>query len=371
MSIRPGTLVAVAVASVMFCCAGAYSSASDMFGIGGEGDIDTALVGCGQDTASTPASDNINDGAKVDGFTAEQVNNAATIVSTGQKKNIPPRGWVIAVATAMQESTLHNLDHLGARNDHDSIGLFQQRPSQGWGTHDQIMDPVYAATQFYDHLVKVAGWEKMPLTEAAQRVQRSAYPDAYRDDEPGASRLVDAIAKGAANSGAVAGTCAQPGEVTAGGWVVPLGGGIVSGFRTKERPDHNGVDLAASKRTEIHAAASGTVITSKCQEETRVDAGSCDVDGSPSVRGCGWYVDIKHAEGMITRYCHQIEKPRVNVGDTVTAGQVIGLSGTSGNSSGPHLHFEVHHNNDASKNGAINPVGWMKDHGAALTGTDK
>jgi hypothetical protein len=88
----------------------------------------------------------------------------------------------------MQESRLTNLGNLGSRNDHDSLGLFQQRPSSGWGTPAQITDPVYASTKFYEKLKTIAGWETMPLTEAAQRVQISAYPDAYAKHEPVATR---------------------------------------------------------------------------------------------------------------------------------------------------------------------------------------
>jgi hypothetical protein len=83
------------------------------------------------------------------------------------------------VATAIQESSLHNLGNQGPHNDHDSLGLFQQRPSQGWGTAEQLTNPVYAAGKFYDKLLSIPGWEQMPLTQAAQAVQHSAYPDAY------------------------------------------------------------------------------------------------------------------------------------------------------------------------------------------------
>ncbi|MEM5874189.1 MAG: hypothetical protein QW065_05340, partial [Acidilobaceae archaeon] len=71
---------------------------------------------------------------------------------------VPPRGWVIAIATAIQESGLRNLGHLGVRNDHDSLGLFQQRPSMGWGTPEQLQDPVYASTKFYEKLVRCSQW---------------------------------------------------------------------------------------------------------------------------------------------------------------------------------------------------------------------
>ncbi|SCF29404.1 NlpC/P60 family protein [Micromonospora purpureochromogenes] len=129
-------------------------------------------------------------------WTSEQVGNAATIVAVGAEMHVPRYGWEFAVATAMQESTLRNLGHLGADNDHDSLGLFQQRPSQGWGTPEQILDPRYAARKFYEHLVEVDGWQTMPLTQAAQAVQRSAFPDAYAKWQPEAEQLVAVISDG-------------------------------------------------------------------------------------------------------------------------------------------------------------------------------
>jgi hypothetical protein len=82
-------------------------------------------------------------------LTDDQIRNARAIIETGQKMNLPPRAWVIAVGTSLQETKLHNYGDLGTNNDHDSLGLFQQRPSSGWGSPEQIIDPAYAATQFY------------------------------------------------------------------------------------------------------------------------------------------------------------------------------------------------------------------------------
>ncbi|GHJ45404.1 hypothetical protein Cs7R123_27460 [Catellatospora sp. TT07R-123] len=110
----------------------------------------------------------------------EQMANAATIAAVGIRRNVPDRAVTVALATALQESKLRNLEHLGGGNDHDSVGLFQQRPSQGWGTTAQIMDPRYAADRFYRSLARIKGWQRMRVTEAAQRVQRSAYPEAYQ-----------------------------------------------------------------------------------------------------------------------------------------------------------------------------------------------
>jgi len=273
------------------------------------------------------------------------------------------------VATALQESYLRNLGDLGPRNDHDSLGLFQQRPSQGWGTPEQIMNPEYAAGRFYEKLLGVDGWQAMALTTAAQRVQRSAYPDAYAKHEPLAAQIVNLLADGAARAvGSLANLqCVAPGEIAASGWTVPVKGPIVSGFRTASRPGHNGVDIAATRGTLIRVAAAGIVVVARCNVSAP-DGGpwSCDRDGSPFHNGCGWYVDVLHAGNMITRYCHMVSQPRVRAGDRVTAGQVIGQVGSSGNSSGPHLHFETHVDGDRSSAGAIDPQDFMRERGAPL-----
>ncbi|WP_371128062.1 hypothetical protein [Streptomyces sp. 2131.1] len=122
-------------------------------------------------------------------LTPEQAANAATISAVGTTRGMPERAVTIALATALQESALRNLDH----GDRDSLGLFQQRPSQGWGTERQIMDPVYSAGKFYEHLAKVPGYSRLPLTEAAQRVQRSGFPQAYAKHEPDAALLAAAL----------------------------------------------------------------------------------------------------------------------------------------------------------------------------------
>jgi hypothetical protein len=122
-----------------------------------------------------------------------QRENATTIVEVGVVLGVPKRGEVVALATAMQESQLYNLGDLGANNDHDSLGLFQQRPSMGWGTPAQVTDPVYAATAFYVALQRIPGWDSMAVTVAAQSVQRSAFPDAYAKWETDATSLAEDI----------------------------------------------------------------------------------------------------------------------------------------------------------------------------------
>ena len=121
---------------------------------------------------------------------AEQTRNAEAIVAATKKAGMNERAAVIAIGTALQESKLENLGHLGAANDHDSQGLFQQRPSSGWGTVEQITNPEYSTTAFLNGLRNVDGWQDLPLTVAAQKVQVSAYPDAYAKWETQAADLV-------------------------------------------------------------------------------------------------------------------------------------------------------------------------------------
>ena len=123
-------------------------------------------------------------------LSGEQSGNVKAIVKATKKAGLDERAAVIAVGTSLQESKLENLGHLGDRNDHDSLGLFQQRPSSGWGSPDQITDPEYSTIAFLKGLKQVDGWHDLPLTVAAQKVQVSAYPDAYAKWENQAADLV-------------------------------------------------------------------------------------------------------------------------------------------------------------------------------------
>jgi hypothetical protein len=105
----------------------------------------------------------------------DQAGIAATIAGVAVRHRLPRRAVTIAFATAIQESELQNLDY----GDRDSVGVFQQRPSQGWGTTAELEDPVYATTKFFAALVRVPGYTKMPVDQAAQDVQHSADGDAY------------------------------------------------------------------------------------------------------------------------------------------------------------------------------------------------
>jgi murein DD-endopeptidase MepM/ murein hydrolase activator NlpD len=359
--------VVVATASVVGLIVLSVCGITAWFLTGLVRDAPLYALGCGSDDAVDPNAPM----PRVVGLIEEQVRNAAIIISVGQDMSVPPRGWVIAVATALQESRLTNLPHLGSNNDHDSIGIFQQRPSQGWGTPDQLADPAYQSRKFFEKLLSIPNWGNLPLTVAAQRVQVSAYPNAYAKHEPLSFRIVDALTGGASRAvgNVLALRCAAAGEIAASGWTVPLRGPVTSGFRTPARPGHNGVDIAVPKGTAIHAATSGYVLVATCNAHIGNVAYSCNRDGGTWVNGCGWYVDILHAADVITRYCHMQSRPLVRPSQRVGAGQVIGFSGSSGNSSGPHLHFEVHVDGDSSGRGAVNPVQFMDRVGASLGGS--
>jgi len=119
----------------------------------------------------------------------EQGRWAALIAAIAQQRGLPPRATTIAIATAFQESKVHNIDY----GDRDSVGLFQQRPSQGWGTVEEIMDPVHSIGAFYDALIKIPGYESMVINDAAQAVQRSGFPGAYAQHEGYARALASAL----------------------------------------------------------------------------------------------------------------------------------------------------------------------------------
>lgn len=146
----------------------------------------------------TPGQDTGGDsGADEDyaGIRDRQIKNAKIIDSVAEDVRLSGRATLIALMTALQESTLLNIDY----GDRDSIGLFQQRPSQGWGTREQILDPEYSSRMFFlggdggdpPGLTDISGWQRMELGDAAQAVQRSAYPDLYAGQESAAREIAD------------------------------------------------------------------------------------------------------------------------------------------------------------------------------------
>jgi hypothetical protein len=221
-------LVVIAVVMVLIAGIGIYSAIDGL-----RDDLPIPIPrGCTAQTES--GSVKLND---------HQMANAATIAAVGLTRGLPDRAIVVALATAMQESELINL----AGGDRDSVGLFQQRPSQGWGSPEQIRDPRYAASAFYNQLVRVGGWEQMRLTDAAQAVQRSAFPEAYQAWADEAQVLGDALV-GAA-SGAIA--CNHSAEPTLRGAqaIEALGAGLRADWgevATVDDPEVGGVVLAAA-----------------------------------------------------------------------------------------------------------------------------
>ncbi|MFC4066731.1 M23 family metallopeptidase [Actinoplanes subglobosus] len=338
-------------------------------------------------------------GTAHDKWDARQVTNAAVIVSVGKQMDVPAWGYVIALGAAMQESRLLNhandnpaypqvaalsmaLPHEAVGHDNDSVGLFQQRPIEGagsWGTVQELMTPNIAARKFYTALLKVPGWEQMRLTDAAQAVQRSGYPEAYQKHEADAKALaahvlglpnIDMI--GGGGPAAPCGTGAfEPVPVGPNGWVQPLDKKFVVGPPFgQDRGDHKhaGVDIVGAdiRGEPIRAAADATVIRVVCNTPSN----NCDRDGGIGVGGCGWYADLRHPGNVVTRYCHMIQRPSVQEGQSIPAGTVIGFVGSSGNSSGPHLHFEVHTNvtdgERLSYANAVDPVQFMAAQQAPL-----
>jgi murein DD-endopeptidase MepM/ murein hydrolase activator NlpD len=306
--------------------------------------------------------------------------NAAVIIGVGKQLKLPPRAWLIALATAAQESNLQvyandnraypevvrlsmALPHQAVGHDHDSVGLFQQRPVEGdggWGHVAELMNPASSATKFYQALVKVPGWQRMRLTEASQRVQRSAFPGAYQKWEGLATMLVHTLAGDALRAlGAGGAQCVAAGQISTEGWTVPASGPITSPFGPRGGAMHQGTDIGAPRGSWVSAAAGGLVLTAQCDPSTRF----CDHDGGMGVPGCGYYVKILHQTGLETMYCHLLQPPVVARGDRVQAGQHLGVVGSSGNSSGPHLHFAVR-----LRGQLIDPVPFMVARNAPLGG---
>lgn len=303
-----------------------------------------------------------------------QLTRAATIITIGGGiEGVGRPGVKIALMAALTESTLRMLANTGAYpesgsypndgdgSDNDSLGLFQMRPQAGWGTVAELMDPQYQARAFFGGrngpnypsprgLLDIPGWEQMDPGEAAQAVEVSAYPDRYRNYEPVAEAILDALI---GTTGGAAGPVAQSARVVfplpEGTWVLTSDFGPRIHPITGEYSFHTGTDLAAADGTPILAAADGTVTVAEFSG------------------GYGGLVVIEHqvrGEVVATAYAHMWEDDiRVRAGDRVVAGQHIGDVGSAGNSTGPHLHFEVR---PGGSNGeAVDGAKWLNDHNAA------
>jgi murein DD-endopeptidase MepM/ murein hydrolase activator NlpD len=283
-------------------------------------------------------------------WTEEQKRNASLITNVARSRGLPPRAAVIGVATAIQESMLKNI-HYG---DRDSQGLFQQRPIMGWGTVAQVTDPIHASNSFFERLAKVDKWQTKPLTQAAQNVQRSGFPDAYAKWEKAAGELVvkswGKKAVLSTTSGCTPIANAANSTDARRGWALPVensrvttpykaGGGMWSSG------SHTGIDFPVATGVPVQAVGPGTVI----------EAGWGGAYGNNVV--------IKMSDGNYTQYAH-LSKISVSKGQTVNARQQIGLSGATGNVSGPHLHFEAR--TGPAYGSDIDPVAYLRSHGLSL-----
>ena len=306
-----------------------------------------------------------------------QLTHAATIITTGgQTAGVGRPGVVIALMAALTESTLRMLANTGAYpesgdypndgngSDHDSLGLFQMRPAAGWGTVADLMDPVYQARAFFGGetgpnypsprgLLDIPGWQGMDPGEAAQAVEVSAYPDRYQNYQPVAEAILTALTRPAPTGGG-GGAPVVP-ETTRIVFPLPEGTWVRTspfGWRihpiTGQRAFHTGSDFAAPDGTPILAAADGVVVLAEFSG------------------GYGGLIVIEHTvagQRVASYYAHMWQHGiHVTAGQMVTAGQHIGDVGSSGQSTGPHLHFEIRPGGRGAE--PVDGDVWLTDHGA-------
>ncbi len=276
----------------------------------------------------------VEDGAieaagSVAGYKGEQLENAVAIMNAATTLGLGVRGQQIGVMTAMEESTLRNLSYGdNAVNPDgsiaDSIGLFQQQGS--WGTVAERMEPSTAARLFYERMVAVEGWESMEPQDVAHTVQVNDHAWRYGEHWDDAVEVVSALTG--------IGKCNTM-PVGEGGWTLPSTANVTSQYGWRVDPIngqsklHAGTDFSGGCGTPIFAAAAGEV--------TRVFT---DIYG-------GWIIEIDHGGGIITWSVHSYANGiAVKSGDQVAAGQQIAVEGSSGHSTGCHLHFELHVDGD-------------------------
>lgn len=311
-------------------------------------------------------------GAALPVLDAEQMTNATRIVAVIRVypgTQAEPHAAVVALATAMQESTMRNLRY----GDRDSLGLFQQRPSQGWGTPAQILDVEHATQSFLRHLLAVPGWRQMPVTEAAALVQRPAaeYAGLYARWEPLARSLVARLWTGTPTDtppGTPTGTTASSGHdgacppVTATGGTGGTGYPVPAAYIGTDSRNwgghgslwsswHTGTDFSAPCGTPVLAAHGGTI----------------ELVPGPSWFGSTLVKIVTGPGGLATWYAH-LQTVTVAAGQRVTTGQRLGEVGAQGNATGCHLHFEVHlRNGSIYGTDNVDPSRWLAQHAGRRT----
>lgn len=334
---------------------------------------DQAAAGCVGGANVVPAGDLGPDGelaeGSVSGFTNEQIQNARTIVAVGKQSGVPAYGWVIALATAMQESTLRNIGY----GDRDSVGLFQQRPVSGWGSVADIMNPVKSAQAFYGvaahtgntGLLDIPGWRKMQVTAAAQAVQRSAFPLAYAQHEDEARALVAALADGVS----AADLTATATDITCTIGMAGISTSVVRPIQAGLAHDNDNYGNSGSNWANMHT---GNDYSSPCGTPVQAAHGGTIVLESGGGWGWSgrWLVKVQTAPGNLTTWYGHLQSLSVGEGQQVKAGQVIGQVGNEGNSTGCHLHFEVHPHGGGYLQDQVDPAEWLqKNIGKTLEAT--
>lgn len=391
--VKIGLPVAIAAVPIVGIGGAMFAVVSTLSG-GGGGDyavsctIDEELAGDGLTVRSAPGDEGT---AQTVTLERQQLLYAAEIISVAQQQGVPFNGWKIALMTALVESRLlmyandsvpESLDyaHDAVGSDHDSVGLFQQRPASGWGTVAELMNVSYSAQAFFGGpegpnggsprgLLDVDGWETMTLGEAAQAVQVSAFPERYQVWDAASEDIIEAVLplvqceEGAGGAGT-------------GKAALPLDPGFVltSGFGPRDAPAanastwHAGIDLlnpGSPCGKPVYAVQDGTVTFSS-----------------------SLWLSIQHPDGYTISYLHMYESDHtVQVGDTVVAGQRIGAVGNAGSesgmSSGCHLDLRISVagntnpqiaqlqtvadlGGDAQWADYVNPIEFMKAIGAPL-----
>ena len=314
------------------------------------------------------------------GLSTTQWSRASAVVAVGEAMRVPPQGIVIALAVAHQESGLKNyandgrggdlgadqtgvnaslrLPHDAVGTDHGSVGVFQQQ-WPWWGTLTDLMTPATAARKFYQALLKVPAWQTLPLTVAAQRVQRSAYPNAYADDANLARSILEQITGNTTTTtdlqpAAAQTDCPDPaGSDVANAVVWPVPAQLAGSDRRNWGGRgghwsswHTGTDFSVPCGTPVLAAHAGTVQIDRTQPWA-----------GPQL------LKITTGPGRLTTWYAHMATLLVTDGQQVTAGQQVGEVGQEGNATGCHLHFEVH-----TRGGPIygadntNPTTWLRTH---------
>jgi murein DD-endopeptidase MepM/ murein hydrolase activator NlpD len=259
-----------------------------------------------------------------------------------------PHAAVIALATARQESGIRNLDY----GDRDSLGAFQQRPSQGWGTPDQVMNVPHATTTFLEHLVLVPGWETRRVTDVAADVQRPAeeYRGLYEQWVPLATRLTEQLWPQAASlMPTTPSTCTQP-ATAAGGVLYPVPPAFIGtdshnwgGSGSQWSSWHTGTDFSVPCGTPVFSATAGTV----------------EIETGEAWAGT-WLVKVVTGPDSVATWYAHMQQLGVSPGQPVRAGQQVGEVGARGNATGCHLHFEVHlHNGSIYGPDNVDPSQWL------------